>query len=144
MNKEVFTQICDRLETVASLRWIDWDSGQLDILSGQRPAIAFPACLIDIAYPTCDDISQYGQIVTANVTIRLIFMPPGETNHKSPVRDQALAVFDVVEAVHNALQGWGSDELSNFSRINAQPEKRKDGLKVYRITYQTAFSETAE
>lgn len=143
MNKEVFTQICNRVETVSTLRWIDWDSGQLDTLN-QRPAVAFPACLVDISYPACDDISQFGQIVTANVTLRLAFMPAGETNHKSPVRDEALAVFDVVDAVHNALQGWGSDELSNFSRLNAQPEKRKDGLKVYRITYQTAFTETAE
>lgn len=145
MNKEVFTQICNRIENmVTALRWIDWDNGQIDILSGQRPAVAFPACLVDISYPSCDDTSRLGQIVTANVTLRLVFMLTGETNHKSPVRDEALEVFDVVEAVHNALQGWGSDELSNFSRVNATPEKRKDGLKVYRITYQTAFTETVE
>ena len=47
MNKEIFIAVCDRLKTeVPQLRWIDAEEGQLN--TGERPAVAFPCCLIDI------------------------------------------------------------------------------------------------
>lgn len=141
MNKEIIAAICDRLEAeVEALRWIDIDSGQLEVT--QRPAVAFPACLVDMAYPQCDDLGGGKQNVTANVTLRLVFDAPGATSAASPVREQSLAFLDTIEAVHEALQGWSTTALSAFSRLNAQPEKNKSGLKVYRITYQTAFTES--
>lgn len=144
MNKDVFTAVCDRLEEeVTDLKWIDFDSGQIDVLN-ERPALAFPACLVDIAYPQCDDTGATGQIVVCNVTLRLVFWYKGETNSLSPVRETALEIFDIIESVHAALQGWSTYALSNFSRINAAPEKRKDGLKVYKVVYQTTFAETTE
>jgi hypothetical protein len=146
MNKDVFLAIANRIQAVVtSLKWIDWDSGQLDFVNNnERPAIAFPACLIDMEYPQCDEIGGGMQIVTCNVTIRLVFYPAGETSHVSPVRSAALTIFDTVIAVHSALQGWSTEALSIFSRLNAKPERRKDGLKVYRIVYQTAFTETVD
>lgn len=51
MNKEIFIAVCDRLKTeVPGLRWIDAEEGQLN--TGERPAVAFPCCLIDISYPS--------------------------------------------------------------------------------------------
>ncbi|OQB81401.1 MAG: hypothetical protein BWX87_00666 [Bacteroidetes bacterium ADurb.Bin123] len=142
MNKEVIILISNRLKSqVPAIKWIDIDTGQLDILT-QRPPVAFPACLVDLTYPQCDDTGEHIQIVTANVILRLAFDFTGATNSASPVRETSLGFLDVIEAVHEALQGWSNSALSSFSRINAQPERRKDGLKVYRITYQTAFSET--
>lgn len=53
MNKEIFIAVCDRLKTeVPGLRWIDAEEGQLN--TGERPAVAFPCCLIDISYPSCE------------------------------------------------------------------------------------------
>jgi hypothetical protein len=60
------------------------------------------------------------------------------------VREDALAIFDTITAVHSALQGWSSTALSIFSRLSAKAERRKDGLKVYRIVYQTTFTETVD
>lgn len=142
MNKDVFIAICDRLTTlVADLRWVDWDSGQLDI-QNERPAVAFPACMVEIEYPQCEDIGEGQQIVTCNVTLRLVFWPKGATSHISPVRESAMAIFDTIELVHTAMQGWSTEALSNFSRLSAKAERRKDGLKVYRVVYQTSFTET--
>ena len=144
MNKDVFTAIANRIAAVVpSIRWIDWDGGQSDFVT-DRPAIAFPACLIDMEYPVCDELGGGVQIVTCNVNLRLVFWPNYETPHVSPVRDTALAVFNTVEAVHAALENWSSDSLSIFSRMSAQAEKRKDGLKVYRVVYQTTFEETPD
>lgn len=143
MNKDIFTAICDRItDEVAAFNWVDWDSGQVDIVDDMRPAIAFPACLVDIAYPGCQNIAENIQIVTCNITLRLVFKDMGSTSHVSPVRDAALAVFETIEALHEALQGWGTDALSSLSRLSATAERRKDGLKVYRIVYQTTFQES--
>jgi len=142
MNKEVISQIFARLEAEAeSLNWIDIDTGQLDLLN-QRPPVAFPACLVDISYPQCEEVGGDAQIVTANVALRLAFDFTGATNLHSPVRETSLAFLEVLEQVHEALQGWSSDALSIFSRLSAAPERRRDGLKVYRVLYQTTFQET--
>ncbi len=142
MNKEVISQIFARLEAEAeSLNWIDIDTGQLDLLN-QRPPVAFPACLVDISYPQCEEVGGGAQIVTANVALRLAFDFTGATNLHSPVRETSLAFLEVIEQVHEALQGWSSDALSIFSRLSAAPERRRDGLKVYRLLYQTTFQET--
>jgi hypothetical protein len=146
MNKDVFLAIANRIAAVVpSLKWIDWDSGQLDFVNNnERPAIAFPACLIELEYPLCEEIGGGEQIVTCNVTLRLVFYPKGETSHVSPVRESSLTVFNTLTAVHSALQGWSSEALSIFSRLNSKSERRKDGLKVYRVIYQTAFTETVD
>ena len=144
MNKEIFLSICDRLTSqVPALRWVDWDSGQLDIQS-ERPPVAFPACLVEIEYPQCEEIGAEMQLVTCNVTLRLAFWPQGETSSVSPVREAALAAFDTIGQVHAALQGWSTEALSIFSRLSAKAERRKDGLKVYRVVYQTTFTETVD
>lgn len=140
MNKQIFIDICDRIESeVPELRWIDLDTGDIDIQT-ERPAVAFPACLIDINYPSCEDQADNEQLVRANIIIRLAFQPQGATNNKSPVRAYVLEIFDMVEKVHAALQGWhNTGAFSTLSRISAFGERRRDGLKVYRLQYQTTF-----
>jgi hypothetical protein len=140
MNKQIFIDICDRIESeVPELKWIDLDNGDIDIQT-ERPPVAFPACFIDISYPNCEDQADSEQLVRANIIIRLAFQPQGASNNKSPVRARALEIFDIVEKVHSALQGWhNAGAFSTLSRISASAERRRDGLKVYRLLYQTTF-----
>lgn len=144
MNKTIYTAVADRIEDkVTGLNWIDLDNGQLDLMEG-RPPVAFPACLIDMAFPQCDDIGGTVQNVTCQVSLRVAFNFVGPTNQASPVRDEALAMFDVMGSLHAALQGWYNEDLGSFSRISAVPERRRDGLKVYRVIYQAVFEEDTE
>lgn len=140
MNKQIFMDICDRIEAqVPELKWIDLDSGDIDMQS-ERPSVAFPACLIDINYSSCEDQTSTEQLVTANVIVRVAFQPRGATNNKSPVRASSLSVLDTVEKVHAALQGWhNTGAFSTLTRVSASGERRRDGLKVYRLQYQTTF-----
>lgn len=142
MNKQIFIDICDRIENeVPEFRWIDWDEGQLDMQS-ERPSLAFPACLVDIIYPSCDDLTNTEQLVKANIILRVAFMPTGATNQKSPVRTSALATFDTIDKLHTKLQGWhNAGAFAPLSRTGATRERRKDGIKVYRISYQTTFED---
>jgi hypothetical protein len=142
MNKEIYIALCDRLTLlVPALKWIDFDYGQIDS-QAERPPVAFPACLIDVAYQTCSDQAGTDQLVKANITLRLAFDRTGETYHKSPVRSAALAVLNVLATVHAAMQGWNSaGAFAPLSRVSAQRERRRDGLQVFRVTYTTDFEE---
>lgn len=146
MNKEIIESIADRIATeVQGLKWIDLDGGQLDGIEG-RPPVAFPCCLLDIAYPLCEDVGGTIQNVTCQVSIRIAFTFTGATSYASgQIRTGSLAIFDLIGEVHTALQDWSTDQLGKFSRLSVMPEKRRDGLKVFRLIYQSIFEEdTAE
>jgi hypothetical protein len=141
--KTLFTSISARLkDQVTDLRWIDLDTGQLEHYEG-RPAVAFPCALLDIEYPQCEDLDTTSQHVNVSITIRLAFEPMGETNSAapSPTRTRALSILDTVEALHDALQGWGTTEFSELSRASVRTEKRDDPLKVYNLIYTTTLQE---
>lgn len=146
MNKELFIDVSDYLNTeVSALNWIDYDAGQLDT---NKPAVAFPCCLIDITYPQCtDNDNEQQQVVNAEISLRVAFAPTAPTNTATPVniRAAALSIFDTIEKIHKAMQSWSdSYKVTPCSRSNAQREKRSDGLPVYRIPYRTTFIDIPE
>ncbi len=141
MDKELVIAVCDRLETeVPDLRWIDLEEGQLN--SSERPAVAFPCALVDMAYVDCKNHLAGSQRVRAGITLRVAFTRAGATNTAAPVsvRRQALARLDTLQKIHKALQWWGGGGLCNpIRRLRCVPEKRSDGLRVYTMTYETEF-----
>ena len=146
MNAEVFNAICARLGEIAELKYVDFDEGQLNI-AGERPPVAFPCCLIDIAYSDCKDLDEEEQLITAAVTIKLGFVPMGETRVGVPeaIKTRALTVFNTIGKVHDSLQGFtGNDLFSPMSRKRATPSTRADKVKVYTIVYNTTFREDVE
>lgn len=146
MNAEIFNAICAQLETVAELKYIDFDEGQLSITS-ERPAVAFPCCLVDISYPDCRDLDEQEQLITAAITLKMAFVPMGETRVGAPslVRGRALAIFSTIGKVHDSLQAFtGGDLFSPMSRKRAISATRPDKIKVYTITYNTTFREYSE
>ena len=104
MNKEIFIAVCDRLKTeVPGLRWIDAEEGQLN--TGERPAVAFPCCLIDISYPSCETHMGGRQKIKAQIQLRVAFQAGGSTNAAAPklVREHALSCMDTLDKIHEAL-----------------------------------------
>lgn len=141
MDKELFIAVCDRLkQTVPQIRWIDIDEGQLG--AGDRPAVAFPCCLVDISYPSCATHMGGKQNIKAQIQIKIAFQAAGNTNSSAPlkVREQALNYLDTLADIHKALQWWNGGNLFNpMRRLRCIPEKRTDGLKVYNAVYETEF-----
>ena len=141
MNKEIFMTVCDRLKTeVPQLRWIDAEEGQLN--SAERPSVAFPCCLIEIAYPSCQTYMGGTQKINAQIQLKVAFEKAGSTHAAAPklVREHALCRMDTLEKIHRTLQWWNGGNLFNpMRRIRCAPEKRADGLKVYDVTYETEF-----
>ena len=141
MNKVFFLAVTNHIAAnVSQIKWVDADEGQLNVAC--RPPVAFPACLVDISYPQCESLSGGVQRIRARVELRVVFAIQGSTNAAAPaaVRERSLARFDVLEALHKALQWWnGGGLFTPLKRISSTPERRADDLKVYRVVYETEF-----
>lgn len=141
MNKVFFLAVTNHIAAnVSQIKWVDAEEGQLNVAG--RPPVAFPACLVDISYPQCESQSGGVQRIRARVELRVVFAIQGSTNAAAPaaVRERSLARFDVLEALHKALQWWNGGGLFNpLKRISSTPERRADDLKVYRVVYETEF-----
>lgn len=144
MNKELFMAVCDRLRAeVPELRWIDAEMNQLNVTP--RPPVAFPCCLVDMRYLQCVSQTAGTQRVRAQFALRVAFQGFGSTSADAPesVRERALQHLDVLEKIHRALQWWNNGRTINpMQRVSVVPERRSDGLKVYQMTYETAFVES--
>lgn len=142
--KEFYLKIADRLvSAVPQLRYVDLEKGQTDD-PDRREGIDFPAALIDIEFPNCEDTGNCDQQCRATITVRVVeHAITDETNHLTPRvwRERSLAILDTVQAVVQALQGFDCGFSSSLSRTTQQAEKRDDALKVYRITFTATFDE---
>jgi len=143
--KKIYELIANRLKEIEEIRFIDMDNGQLDYYE-YRAAVDFPACLISIDYPSCDNIGLTGaQQCHVNINIRLVAQVYDETTIAAPedVRNRALAIYDVMDKIHENLQWWKPDEfISKLSRKNVTREKREDGLMVLSVNYATTIVDT--
>lgn len=141
MEKKILIAICDRLQQeIPELRWIDVQMAQLN--TEERPPVAFPCCLVDLAYTDCQALSAGRQKVSVQVTLQVGFLPSGQTNAHAPeeVREKALYMFDVLAKIHTALQVWNNNRMfMPMQRKQVIPERRPDGLKVYQMVYRMEY-----
>lgn len=142
--KQQLSSIYAALETISFIKWIDMDYGQLE--AEERPAVAFPCALVDIAYPNCTDEFEESREQSCDcvVTVRLAFLPRGATHAAAPQLQRTLAfsILDNVKEVASALHGLtlaGSTEP--LSRKSQLPERRDDGLRVYQLQFRGSVME---
>lgn len=142
MNKHLFIALCDLLENqVPEVRWIDADEGQLNA-SNQRPPVAFPCVLVDMTYPQTEALNQGSEKIRVQFNLRVAFEGYGQTSSAAPghVREKALERLDVLEKIHKTVQWWNCDrQINPLRRQRVTTERRQDGLKVYNMTYESAF-----
>lgn len=141
--KIIYTSILTRLkETVPALKWIDWDTAQLDVQT-DRPSVKFPCALISIGINRAKDITETIQDCEAQVTVRLAFDRMERTNSEAAdeIRENALQPYDVISDVYAALQGFETPHFHALSRTSQAKENNRLGLFVYRITFKTDFED---
>ena len=145
--KQIYNSILARLkEKVPAIKWIDWDTGQLEA-NTERPAVRFPCALITISIPQAKDITETIQDCTTHVVVRLAFDPMERTSSEAPpeAREQALQPYDVIADTYAALQGFETPHFHALSRTSQAKENNRLGLFVYRISFKTDFEDdTAE
>lgn len=131
--EEIYRSVCERLRTrVQGLETIMLDAGQIDDTAA--PAVGLPAAMVDVAYPECTDVTCLTQQCRVTVTVRVAF-------RAWPEAEDPATCLGLTEEVYNALQGWTDDTLNCLSRTSVVPQERHDGLKVYRMTFESAFEE---
>jgi hypothetical protein len=142
--KAIYIALMGRLkELVPELKWIDLDTGQIDT-QNERPGVAFPCALINIALTLCEDICETAQLCRASVTVRIAQNPIViRTNSQAAtqVRETALEAYTVIDKIYEALQGFSTPEFNPLSRKRQQKENRQDGLFIYKIEFETEFEE---
>lgn len=140
MEKQIILAICERLSEISSLRWIDAEEGQLN---AERPAVAYPCCLVEMSYPQCEQLTPgKEQKVTVNIRLVIAFDSMGQTNMHAPekVRNKAFERMDILQEIHNKLQWWDNKRMFfPLRRIQIGPTKRSDGIKVYEAVYRTMY-----
>jgi hypothetical protein len=141
MEKELFIALCDQLKSkVPELKWVDADQGQLN--TSERPPVAFPCCLVEMSYPQCVNHTIWAQRNKVRFQLRVAFNISAPTNASAPieVREKALAQYDTLKRIHKKLQRWSCNHSINpLARASVTPESRSDGLKVYRMIYESSF-----
>lgn len=136
--KNIFIEITERLDTLAALKWVDEDKGQMNF---ERPPILFPAALVTIDLPNTTNITNKIQDAKMVVSVLLCFDYSGNTNTKTPSveRVKSLAYYDTVEQVKQLLQGWGGLEFNPMARSSFRQIKRPDAYKTVLLTFGSAF-----
>jgi|GEM_PF-335563 hypothetical protein len=130
----------------ASLRWIDWDRGQLKKKdnTGRYP-VAYPCALIRIGVTGTTDITDKIQDCKTSVTVTLAFDPLsyGRTAANAPeeVRSQGLEPYDVIASVYGLLQGYGTQSFDCLRR-RSQSEVTHSDLFVYQIVFDCEFEDS--
>lgn len=141
MDKTIIIALMERIRTqVPEIRWIDLDMGQLQV--SERPPIAYPACLLDMEYSSCEQLSREHQQVTVSIRLSIVADGIGTTHTGTPtyIREKALSVMNVLQRLHTALQWWDNDRMwMPITRSSVRPERRNDGLKVYNAVYQLRY-----
>lgn len=152
--KTIYKAIVEQLSPLLSdntLRWVDWDKGQLKKVSDKnRPPVNYPCALIRIGITSASDITDTIQNCKARITVTLAF-DAGATyrtsgNATEEVRDKYLEPYDVIADVYTLLQGFSPDnnEFNPLHRIS-QSEVTHDKLFAYQIIFDTEFEDyTAE
>ena len=146
--KTIYNDILERLKDI-SLRWIDWDKGQLKKKdeTGRYP-VAYPCALIRIGITGTTDITDKTQDCKTAVTVTLAFNPIsyGRTAANAPenVRTQGLEPYDIIASVYSSLQGYGTQHFDCLRR-RTQGEVTHNDLFVYQIVFDCEFEDnTAE
>lgn len=134
----IYEKVLAQLATIPEIKYCDLDKGQMET---EYPSVSFPAALINMQLPRCEDLGAKRQKCQALISIRLCFNFSGNTNSKTPEleRQKSFAYFELAEKVYQAFQGFKDENINAFSRQNMREERRPDKYKVVVITFSTSF-----
>ena len=136
---------------VPGIRMIDRYIGQDQ--TALKPALDYPAVLIDVENCDYEEAGQGSQFARATFSVKIFHADFSRCIQKSPskVRENALKDFELEHAVMSALHGWAptaevENELHQYAepliRTGDRSENRNDiGLRIRTILFTTAWEE---
>lgn len=143
--KQLLQNIQNHLAEIPELQYIDEDWGQIDYYSPNMP-VKWPCCLIDLQSGQFSNISKDiskcprdRQNASFMVKISLANMRLTNTSYLAPKgqKDNAWAIFELVEKVHQKLHGFSPNEnCSKMLRTSFGRTQRDDGVQEYAVMYE--------
>lgn len=138
--KKLFLYLRTQLLTLESIQWIDLNKGQLNNYDS-RPAIDFPAVLLDISYPRTTKLTGKQQQCEVQVVASIVFDFMDDTDSitlEDPLQ-ASLEVYDTIDEVHDLLQGLMDTSIirAPLERISLRDTIRPYKLKVFQMIYST-------
>lgn len=147
MRDQLFTDICDRLNTnVPELNWIDMDWGQLELPEQSYP-LQFDACLISFPEIPWDTLTRGAQDGVVNILVKVCVDMYNDThivnNVTAPDRALAITKLQLVNKIQAALHGFEGTYFSKLTRKRSVEEKRQDGLKVFNEYFECRMQDNS-
>lgn len=140
--KTIYNDIIAKLKKeVNTIKWVDFDTGQLE--STDRPAVAFPCALITISITGAKDITDHLQDCNGRLRVRLAFdqQMRTEATASDTVRETSLQPYNVIAGVYSALQGFGTSNFNPLTRVRQDKENSRHGLFIYYIEFNFEFED---
>jgi hypothetical protein len=139
----LYLSLIDKIQqAIPTIRYIAQDFGQLEYYE-LRPAIGFPAVLIDIGAQLYTDASHSVQLATSTVTLRLAMGSYSDNSNITPaqVRAKAMEYYELEHALSQALHNWQPphEAIGALTRTTTDTEKREDDIRVRAITFAVSM-----
>lgn len=140
----VLTTLYEHIKNnVPEIKHIDQEIGQLEDYE-IRPALAFPAVLIDFADTTYSEISTLAQIGEITINFKLIFAPFSNSSHITPTTQisKALEFYDIEQKLYQCLQGHYIENYTTpLIRTRATTERNSPDLRVRNLSFTSSFQD---
>ena len=135
--KNIFLSIQKELEKITELKHIDKNWGQL---LHEQPPVKFPCALLDIEKVDYSQLGNLAQTAEGIVEITIANFRLTNSSGKAPRKEDAYAVMEIIEKIHQLLHGWSNGEFQRLIRINVQKLDASYAYEVYKISFQTAWT----
>jgi hypothetical protein len=142
--KEIINASQLKLGEIASIKFVDENTGQLDFYSPNFP-VKWPCGLIDIINTKFSNIGidntatpQNRQMGDFTLEIRIANLKLTNSSGMAPApqQEQAQSIWDIIEEVHVKFQGFRPTEMcGKLIRTGINRVAREDGVQEYVLLY---------
>lgn len=127
MRKQIFKAIADAVAAVPGVAFVDLWNNQVRTLNGGS---AFPFAAVFIEFEAVEWKQQNMAARRGSLAVRLhvVTRAVATHGHNDPRMDEALAVFDLLDAVNAAMQGLRGPNFSGFMLITSATNHDHDEI----------------
>lgn len=140
-KKTLFKLLQHHLSQLPSVKWVDKLFGQVDNLSNH--VIPYPAILIE--FGRWEPISMGNNVQKGPLIIRfhLLYENFAQSFEGSHDQELAMAYFDFVEEVHQALQGLSGTNFTALQRTGEEEDNDHDVIINTIVEYFTELTDNS-
>lgn len=138
----LFIDLQEHIKTsLPAIQWCDgwWGQEQLQY----RPAVAFPALLIDFPSSQFSAEAEESLLGVATISLRLLCAPFSSSAATAPedVRAEALEHYELEHDIIAAIHGWmpGDSYCQSLTLTGISTDNRTPELRIRTLTFTTAY-----